>query len=47
MLGQILLCFSFVFALIAAFWGPGYGRVHFGWLAFAFYIGSLLFGRLL
>jgi hypothetical protein len=47
MLGTVLLVFAFVFACIAAAVpGPVWGRLHFGWLALAFYIASLLFGQL-
>ena len=46
MLGTILLVFAFVFACIASFVpGPVYGRWHFGWLAIACYLASLLFGE--
>jgi hypothetical protein len=44
MIGTILLVFAFVFAAIAAFFGPAYGRVHFGWLSIAFWILSVLLG---
>lgn len=56
MIGQILLVFAFVFAVIAALfttgwpWGPvapagrGPWGVHFGWLAIAFWILSILIG---
>ena len=47
-LSFILLVFSFVFAILAALFGPferPWGRVHFGWLAFAFFIAHLVFGR--
>ena len=51
MLGTILLVFAFVFAVIAALFQTGLSRppfaVHFGWLAVAFYIASLLFGHLI
>ena len=48
MLGTILLVFAFVLAIIAALippqaWAP-WGRMHFGWMAFACYIASILFG---
>lgn len=48
MLGQILLVFGFVFAVIAALFidtlpAPPI-RVHFGWLAVAFWILSILLG---
>lgn len=47
MLGTVLLVFAFVFACIASCVpGPIWGRIHFGWLALAFYIASLLFGQL-
>jgi len=48
MIGQILLCFAFVFAIIAALFVTEISRspfsIHFGWLALAFYILSLLLG---
>lgn len=44
MLGTVLLCLAFIFACFAAFGWPGEGRVKYGWLAMAFYFGSLLFG---
>jgi hypothetical protein len=48
MLGQILLCFAFVFAVIAALFVTTVARppvsIHFGWLAVAFYLISLLLG---
>ena len=48
MLGQILLVFAFVFAVIAAIFITTVARpplnVHFGWLAVAFWILSLLLG---
>lgn len=48
MLAQILMVFAFVFAVIAALFtevlpAPPI-RIHFGWLAFAFYLLSLLLG---
>jgi hypothetical protein len=51
MLGTVLLVFAFVLSVIASFYrgapaGPFYTRVHFGWLAVAFYFASLLFGHL-
>ncbi len=44
MIGTILLVFAFVFACIAAFFMVSVGRVHFGWLAIAFWILSVLLG---
>ena len=48
MLGQILLVFAFVFAIIAALFVTSVARgnlsVHFGWLAVAFWILSILLG---
>jgi hypothetical protein len=48
MLAQILLVFAFVFALIAALFVVEVSRppivLHFGWLALAFYILSILLG---
>lgn len=45
--GLILLVFAFVFACIAATFNPTPAwRVHFGWLAVAFWIGSELLGGL-
>lgn len=43
MLGTILLVFAFVFAVIAAA-GVSIPRIHFGWLAVAFWILSILLG---
>lgn len=43
MIGTILLVFAFVFAVIAAI-GISLPRVHFGWLAIAFWILSVLLG---
>lgn len=43
-IGLVLLAFAFVFAIIAAFWGPAaWPRAHFGWLAISFWIASELF----
>jgi hypothetical protein len=50
MSGEIILVFSFVFAVCAAIFtaapapAPWYVRVHLGWLAFACFIAYLLFG---
>jgi len=48
MVGQILLCFAFVFAVIAALFVTSAAHppfsVHFGWLAVAFYFISILLG---
>ena len=48
MIGQILLVFAFVFAVIAALFVTTVSRppisVHFGWLAIAFWIISILIG---
>lgn len=48
MIGQILLVFAFVFAIIAALFVVNVARppisIHFGWLAIAFWILSILFG---
>ena len=48
MLAQILLVFAFVFAVIAAVFVTTVNRpplaVHFGWLAVAFWILSILLG---
>jgi hypothetical protein len=48
MVSQILLVFAFVFAVIAAVFVTTVSRpplaVHFGWLAVAFWILSLLLG---
>ena len=48
MLSQILLVFGFVFAVIAALFVEVVNRpplaIHFGWLAVAFWILSLLLG---
>jgi hypothetical protein len=45
-LGLILLCFAFVFAVIAAAIMTGSGRWHFGWTAIAFWIAAQLLGGL-
>lgn len=46
MIGQILLVFAFVFAVIAALFVTTVNRppisIHFGWLAVAFWILSIL-----
>lgn len=34
-------------ALVSPLAWPPYGRMHFGWLAVAFFIASLLFGSVL
>ena len=48
MIGQILLVFAFVFAVIAALFVTAVSRppisLHFGWLAIAFWILSILLG---
>lgn len=44
--GLILLCFAFVFAVIAATIMTASGRWHFGWGAIAFWIASELIGGL-
>ena len=48
MLGQILMVFAFVFAVIAALFVTTIARpplsVHFGWLAVAFWLLALLLG---
>ena len=48
MLAQILLVFAFVFAVIAALFVTTVARppisIHFGWLAVAFWIISILLG---
>jgi len=44
-MGLVLLVFAFVFACLAAcIPGPVFNRWHLGWLAFAFYLASLIFG---
>jgi hypothetical protein len=48
MLTLILLAFAFVFAIVATFTDTlpaGPFHVRFGWLALAFLIASMLFGR--
>ena len=49
MLATILLVFAFVLAAIAAVFIESVNRasitIHFGWLALAFYLASILFGR--
>ena len=48
MIGNILLVFAFVFAIIAALFASEVSRppltIHFGWLSLAFYLLSILFG---
>lgn len=48
MIAQILLVFAFVFAVIAAIFVTTVNRpplaIHFGWLAIAFWILSILLG---
>jgi hypothetical protein len=48
MIGQILMVFAFVFAIIAALFVAEVNRpplaIHFGWLALAFYILAALLG---
>jgi hypothetical protein len=48
MLGQILMVFAFVFAVIAALFVTTVSRppiaIHFGWLAIAFWVLALLLG---
>lgn len=48
MLAQILMVFAFVFAVIAALFVTTVSRppvsIHFGWLAIAFWILSILLG---
>lgn len=48
MIGQILLVFAFVFAVIAALFVTTVSRppisVHFGWLSIAFWILAVLLG---
>lgn len=48
MISQILLVFAFVFAIIAAVFVTTVNRpplaIHFGWLAVAFWILSVLLG---
>ena len=43
-IGLIFIAFAFVFAAIAAFWGPGVGRVNFLALAVMCWIASELIG---
>ena len=45
-IGLILLCFAFVFAVIAACLMQSHGRWHFGWAAVAFWIAAQLIGGL-
>lgn len=48
MISNILLVFAFVFAVIAAIFAQEVNRpplsIHFGWLAIAFYLISILLG---
>jgi len=46
MVGTILLCFAFVFAVLAAIGWPQTGRPHLGWAALACLIAAQLFGSL-
>lgn len=41
-IGLVLLVFALVFAALAAMMVPNGGRVHWGWLALAIYLLSLL-----
>jgi len=45
-IGLILLCFAFVFAVIASVIMSSSGRWHFGWAAVACWIASELIGGL-
>ena len=45
MIGLILLVFSFVLAVCAAWSWPAVPRAHLGWAAFAFFIAFLLFSH--
>ncbi len=49
MIGFILICFAFVFAVVAAVFNVNVTRgswvVHFGWLAVAFYLLAVLLGH--
>lgn len=47
MLGTILLCFAFVFAVFAAAGRPTFGSVNMGWLAFTFFVAAQLFGSII
>jgi len=47
MLGLVLLCFAFVAACFAAFGYDNLGRFHMGWTAFALFVASQIFGRVL
>lgn len=44
MVGTVLLCFAFVFALFEAFGWPKSDRVHLGWLAFSCFVAASLLG---
>lgn len=44
--GLILLCFAFVFGVIATCIMQGTGRWHFGWAAVTFWIAAELLGGL-
>jgi len=46
MLGTILLCFAFVFAIFATFGVDHFSMVHTGWAALAMMIASMIFGRI-
>ena len=46
MLGNILLIFAFVFAALAAGGLSSWRSFHLGWLAFALFLASLVFGNL-
>ena len=43
-LGLILLCFAFVFAVIASCVMTQAGRFHLGWAAVAFWLAAEIFG---
>lgn len=49
MTSMVLLVFSFVFFIVAAFFYPSptgtpwYGRVHLGWLGLACWVATLIF----
>jgi hypothetical protein len=45
MLGTILLCFAFVFLMLAACSVPAFGRLQHGWFGLALMVAAFIFGR--
>lgn len=44
MLGTIILCFAFCFAVFASVGAPPMGRIQWGWFSLAFFELALLLG---